>query len=111
MNMSNGPVDLADPIWDPGELTRALELSQNGFMKFDAEGRCTGINERAAEIVGRSREGWLGKTLAEVAPEALGSPFEQAFQRCRRDGGMVVVERDYYPPHERWYQSRFHRIE
>jgi signal transduction histidine kinase len=100
---------LAPVPWELDELISALELSENGFMKFDANARCVAMNDCAAIVLRRRRESWLGKTIAEVAPEAIGSPFEQAFQRCRREGGLVVVERQYYPPHDRWYQSRFLR--
>jgi len=103
--------DFALSRWEPDELVSALELSENGFMKFDAETRCVVMNNCAALALRRDPTTWLGKTLAEVAPEAIGTPFERAFQRCRREGGLVVIEREYYPPHCRWYQSRFLRTE
>ncbi len=93
--------------WELEELVMALELSQHGFMKFDAEARCTDMNDCAATILGRRRESWIGKTIVEVAPEAIGTPFEQAFQRCRRERRRIMVEREYYPPHQHWYQSCF----
>lgn len=99
----------ARSVWKLDELLTALELSENGFMSFDANGRCVALNECAASVVRRRKESWLGKTIAEVAPESIGTPFEQAFQRCRREGGLVVIEKEYYPPHHRWYQSRFQR--
>jgi signal transduction histidine kinase len=103
--------DLAPARWETEELVSALELSENGFMKFDARGRCVVMNQCASAVLRRDPESWLGKTLAQVAPEAIGTPFERAFQRCRRDGGLVVVDKEYYPPHARWYQSRFLRTD
>ena len=80
-------------------------------MRFDAEARCVAINNCAATFLRREAESWIGKTIAEVAPESIGTPFERAFQRCRREGGLVAIEREYYPPHDRWYQSRFLRTD
>ena len=103
--------DLTQARWEADELVSALEMSENGFMKFDARARCVVMNQCASVVLRRDPESWLGKTLAQVAPEAIGSPFERAFQRCRRDGGLVVIDKEYYPPHARWYQSRFLRTD
>ena len=99
----------AQSSWKLDELLAALELSENGFMRFDVKGRCVAVNECAARALGRQPESWLGKTIAQVAPESIGTPFEQAFQRCRSEGGLIVIEKEYYPPRDRWYQSRFLR--
>lgn len=99
----------AQSSWKLDELLSALELSENGFMRFDVKGRCVAMNRCAASVLGRQPESWLGKTIAQVAPESIGTPFERAFQRCRSEGGLIVIERQYYPPHNRWYQSRFLR--
>jgi signal transduction histidine kinase len=110
MTTPSSPAGAQAP-WNVDELLAALELSENGFMLFDDATRCVAMNAWAAIVLRRPPESWIGRTIAEVAPEAIGTPFEQAFQRCRREGGLVMIEREYYPPHDRWYQSRFLRAE
>lgn len=105
------PADVTLARWEADELVSALELSENGFMKFDARARCVVMNRCASAVLRRDPESWLGKTLAQVAPEAIGTPFERAFQRCHTEGGLVVVDKEYYPPHGRWYHSRFLRTD
>ena len=89
------------------ELAALVDLLPDGLMVFDGEGRCLLINAGACQIVSRRRDEWLGKRLSEVAPEALGSTFDRAFQRCRIERITTALEQTYYPPRDRWYQSIF----
>lgn len=89
------------------ELAALVDLLPDGLMVFDREGRCLLINDDACQIVSRRRDEWIGKTLSEVAPEALGSTFDRAFQRCRIERMTTALEHTYYPPRNRWYQSIF----
>lgn len=89
------------------ELAALVDLLPDGLMAFDGEGRCLLINDGACQIVSRRRAEWIGKTLSEVAPQALGTTFDRAFQRCRVERITTALEQTYYPPRNRWYQSIF----
>jgi PAS domain-containing protein len=89
------------------DLAAFVDLLPDGLMAFDGEGRCLLINDGACHIVSRRRDEWIGKTLSEVAPQALGSTFDRAFQRCRVERVTTALEQTYYPPRNRWYQSIF----
>lgn len=95
------------PTCDPEQLAALVDLLPDGLMAFDGEGRCVLINDGACQIVNRRRDEWMGKMLSEVAPEALGSTFDRAYQRCRDERITTALEQTYYPPRNRWYQSIF----
>jgi PAS domain S-box-containing protein len=88
-------------------LAALVDLLPDGLMAFDREGRCVLFNDSACQILGRRREEWMGKTLSQVAPAALGSTFDRAFQRCHVERVTTALEQSYYPPRDRWYQSIF----
>lgn len=89
------------------DLATLVDLLPDGLMVFDREGRCILINDGACQIVSRRRDEWMGKTLSELAPEALGSTFDRAFKRCRAERVTTALEQTYYPPRDLWYQSIF----
>lgn len=101
------PHDITQRARREDELATLLDLLPDGLMAFDRAGRCFLFNEGACQILGRRREEWMGKTLAEVAPAALGSTFDRAFQRCLAERVTTALEQTYYPPRDRWYQSVF----
>ena len=99
--------DVAERAQRRDELAALVDLLPEGLMAFDRKGRCVLFNESACKIVNRRREEWMGKTLSEVAPQALGSTFDREFQRCLVDRVTTALEQTYYPPRDRWYQSIF----
>jgi PAS domain S-box-containing protein len=101
------PTDTDERARRGDELAAFVDLLPDGLMAFDRQGRCVLFNAGARQILGRERAEWMGKTLAEVAPAALGSTFDRAFQRCRAERVMTALEQTYYPPRDRWYQSIF----
>jgi nitrogen fixation/metabolism regulation signal transduction histidine kinase len=102
------PTADVDERAQPGEeLAALIDLLPDGLMAFDLKGRCFLISEGACQIVSRRRDEWMGKTLSEVAPEALGSTFDRAFLRCQAERVTTALGQTYYPPRDRWYQSIF----
>lgn len=74
------------------DLLRALEHIGDGFYVVDSQWRIKFFNSRAERHFGMPRHEVLGRSLWEVFPMAVGSPFEQAFRRAMQLRQQVRVE-------------------
>ncbi len=86
-------------------LADVLARVTDGFVAFDRDFRYTYVNDRAGEMLGRPAAELVGRNYYEEFPEAVGTPFEQAYARAMRDQVPVVLE-DYYAPWDRWFENR-----
>jgi PAS domain S-box-containing protein len=86
---------------------RILESIGEGFFALDGEHRVTFINERGAQLLGKSRAELLNRSLWESFPEAVGSGFHRAYQKAMAEQVPVSVE-ESYPPLNAWFEARAH---
>lgn len=80
-----------------------LESITDAFYAIGRDWCFTYANRQAEVLLGRSREDLIGKNIWDVFPEAVGSPFDEAYRRSLNDQVTASFEL-YYPPHERWYE-------
>ncbi|MFT5470083.1 MAG: PAS domain S-box-containing protein, partial [Verrucomicrobiales bacterium] len=65
------------------------------------------VNEAAARMLKTDRNLMLDQRIDSVFPEIVDSPFFKAIKAVQ--GGEQLVEREeFFPPLERWYESRFY---
>ena len=76
------------------KLTDVLESITDGMYTCDGEWRFTYINRRARQLL-RLSDADLGKVLWQVRPEAVGSIFDQQFNRVMKEQVSVVFEPEY----------------
>jgi diguanylate cyclase (GGDEF)-like protein/PAS domain S-box-containing protein len=79
-------IRLAPP---PREL---LESASVGFTSFDADWRCTFVNDAAASILRVPREDLLGRRLWDVVPGMVGTIFHHSYLRVMTDRVPVAFE-------------------
>jgi len=84
-------------------LRAILESITDAFAALDAQWRFTYVNDRALQVMRKSREEVLGRCAWVVFPDLSGSPGEAAFRRAAAEQRPVHFER-YYPPHGAWYE-------
>jgi len=82
-----------------------LEGMTVGFLAIDHHWRITYANARAAEIIGRPPEAFVGRLFAEAFPEAVGSPFEKDYARVMRERVTLQIEH-IFEPWNRWFEVR-----
>ncbi len=78
-------------------LARTLETMNDAFYLLDSEWRFGYVNREAEDLLQRSREDLLGKTLWDEFPEALGTAFQEQYERAVRTGEPVVFEAPFAP--------------
>jgi PAS domain S-box-containing protein len=67
------------------EATNILERITDGFISVDRDFRYTYINRAGATMAGLAPEDFIGKTLWEVNPDAVGTKFQIEYERALRE--------------------------
>lgn len=86
-------------------LSSVLESIADGCFSLDRDWRFTYINTRGAAMAGRQPQALLGRNIWEVFPEAIGSPFHEAYQRAMTRQEPSSCEA-YYEPLGIWIEGR-----
>lgn len=73
-------------------LTRVLEQMTDGFIVFDRQWRYVYLNDRAAQIIRKSKQEVLGKNVWELFPQNVGNEGYHELQRALRDQVPVHYE-------------------
>ncbi len=78
-------------------LARTLETMNDAFYAVDRDWRFTYVNRQAERLLRRSREDLLGKGLWDEFPEALGTAFQDRYERAASSGEPAVFEAEFAP--------------
>ncbi|MCE5277483.1 MAG: PAS domain S-box protein [Planctomycetaceae bacterium] len=84
-------------------LTNVLESITDAFCSLDRDWRFTYVNHEAQRIFARPLEELLGRTIWDVFPEAIGSRFQNEYERAVSENQTTVFE-EYYPPMRCWFE-------
>jgi len=82
-------------------LTATLESITDGFLTLDGDWRLTYVNSEAERLLGRDREGLLGRCVWDEFPDA--DAFREHFERAVREGQRVAFE-ERYAPMGKWFR-------
>jgi PAS domain S-box-containing protein len=82
-----------------------LERVTDAFVGFDNDLRFTYINVAAEQMMRKTPEEVLGKTLWEIFPDFIGTPIEQAYLLAIKKRSMVEFE-EYYAAYNIWVEAR-----
>lgn len=91
----------------PDGMAAILERLCDSFLALDTDGRITYINEKAAQVCGRRREGLTGKSLWDKSlweefPEGVGARFQEACREAARTKTPLQLEA-FCSPQGRWF--------
>ncbi|HLO30415.1 MAG TPA: HD domain-containing phosphohydrolase [Anaerolineales bacterium] len=92
---------------DTEKIAHFLERISDGFVAFDTKMNYVYVNRRGGELLGRRPEDLIGKNYWEEYPEAVGTPFANAYVRALETQSPVEFE-DYYEPWDRWFENRIY---
>jgi len=89
------------------QLSEIFARIVDGFVALDKNWRYTYVNQRAAEMFGRTPESLIGKPIWREFPEGVGQPFYHAYHRAMAEQVAITIE-EYYAPWERWFENRIY---
>ncbi|WP_436932597.1 PAS domain S-box protein [Halosimplex halobium] len=92
------------------ELDEVLERIDDGFFALDGDWRFSYVNERAAALLDRDRGELVGRNVWDAFPEAVGTTFQEHYERARETGESVSFEA-YFPPLDTWFDVSVHPSE
>ena len=83
-----------------------LASISDAFFAIDRAWRFSYVNDRAEQLLQRTRGSLLGRTLWDEFPAATGSLFEREYRRAMATDEPVAFEAYYPPPLDAWYEVR-----
>ncbi|WP_135365432.1 PAS domain S-box protein [Halosimplex halophilum] len=92
------------------ELDEVLERIDDGFFALDEDWRFSYVNDRAAALLDRDRHELVGRNVWDAFPEAVGTTFQEHYERARETGESVSFEA-YFPPLATWFEVSAHPSE
>jgi PAS domain S-box-containing protein len=84
-------------------MTNLLESITDGVTIYDREWRIRFVNQRGAQILGKTPEDLIGKNVWQVFPEAVGSTFYREYHRAFSQQVSVHFQ-EFYPPLNIWFE-------
>jgi hypothetical protein len=82
-------------------ITALLESITDAFSHVDTQWRYTYVNRGWEEIMGKKREEVVGRSLWDILPELLGTPFERVYREAMTMRQTRHIE-DFHPSFRRW---------
>ena len=74
------------------QVVNILESITDGFAAYDRDWCCTFINDEGARLLRRAKAELIGKSLWEMSPEAVDTPFYSEAHRAVREQVSVALE-------------------
>ncbi|MCW2778415.1 MAG: domain S-box-containing protein [Frankiales bacterium] len=100
-------VDVTERQLGQQRAERTLELMGDAFFLLDDRWCFRYLNREAERLLARDRSQLLGRSVWEVFPDAVGTAFEQQYERAVRDGVPVRFEQ-WFPALDRLFEVRAH---
>jgi len=85
------------------QISKILESITDGFFTVDPEWRFTYFNQKAEQILQRTRTELLGQNLWGVFPELVGSTFDREYHNAIVQQVTVTFE-EFYSPLNKWFE-------
>ncbi len=85
------------------QLSEILESITDAFFAVDDNWAFTYVNERASQLLQRSRDQLLGRNLWEEFPEALNTQFETEYVRAMAEQVSASFEQ-FFEPLDTWFE-------
>ncbi|GAC1434473.1 MAG: hypothetical protein NVSMB51_01720 [Solirubrobacteraceae bacterium] len=89
----------------PAEVVAMLDHVGDGIVVLGNDWCCRYVNDPAAAMLGRERDGLLGHHMAVEFPDGVMAPFHLAYDRAMREQVRVQIV-EYYAPLGRWFENR-----
>ena len=86
-------------------LSDTISSIKSGFVLLDASSNYIYINNKAAELLGKSVQHLIGKNIWEEFPEKEGDLFYDNYQEVLKSQKTISFE-NYFEPWNRWFENK-----
>jgi PAS domain S-box-containing protein len=93
----------AEIIASKQQISNILEKISDGFFTVDHQWQFTQFNQKAEQILQKSRADVLGQNLWNVFPDMVGSDIEQQYRKALAEQTTVSFEA-FYSPLKKWFE-------
>ncbi|MDL5361024.1 bacterio-opsin activator domain-containing protein [Halalkalicoccus sp. NIPERK01] len=93
-----------------GDLETVYGRLSDAVLALDTDERVTYLNDRAEELLDRSRDQLLGEVIWDQFPVAVGTTFESEYRRAIESQESVRFE-EHFSPLETWFVVRIYPSE
>jgi PAS domain S-box-containing protein len=101
VHLLGATVDITEVKQAEERITTILESITDAFSHVDTQWRYTYVNRGMEKMMGRKREEVVGRSLWDMLPEILGTPFERAYREAMATQQPRHVE-GFHPSFRRW---------
>jgi PAS domain S-box-containing protein len=98
-------MDITDLKQAEERITTILESITDAFSHVDRQWRYTYVNRGIEKLMGKKREEVLGRSLWEMVPTVLGTPFEHTYRQAWETQQTTYIE-GFHPDFRRWLEIR-----
>jgi len=84
-----------------------LDRIGDAYVVLDRTWHYVYVNQRAAQLFGRTPPELVGKHIWTEFPEGVGQPFHLAYERAMREQVAITIEA-CYEPWKRWFENRIY---
>ncbi|MDO9137102.1 MAG: PAS domain S-box protein [Lutibacter sp.] len=86
-------------------LSNTLTSIEDGLIILDCNSNYTYVNQKAANLLGKSTQELIGKNIWTEFPEKIGDVFYDRYQKAVKTGKPVSFE-NYFKPWDKWFENR-----
>ena len=86
-------------------LSNTLTSIKDGLVILDHESKYIYVNQKAADLLGKSIESLIGKHIWTEFPEKVGDLFYDNYQKAITTGKPLSFE-NYFKPWNKWFENR-----
>jgi PAS domain S-box-containing protein len=86
------------------KLQATIDSITDGLLVLDSEWRVTYVSETAARMIGMTREQMIGHEVWSLFPHAVGTRFQEQYERAVETGRPVHFEEFYPEPLNIWLE-------
>lgn len=91
-------------ILDQNKFTEILDRITDGFVSLDNHWNYTFANQKACELLNKTKEELIGKNIWDLFPDAVALPFYHACHKTLESQKQVFLE-EHYAPSNTWFEN------
>jgi PAS domain S-box-containing protein len=89
------------------DITNLFDRITDAFIALDLDWNFTYVNKRAGEIFGQDPRYLIGKNFWTERPNAINSPFEEAFRKSMKEQKTLHLN-EYHKPRDSYYETHIY---